>query len=113
MMPCRFAVHSLSDTSFHIDLFVDTDGKSNLRTFEIGSEYCESLLKIIKNQNPVFYFSELPADSRSIPVVEKKTHRRIYMEFEGKIQENRGNLRHLVYGQIKIIIKNPKYLLVK
>jgi len=111
MIPCRFAVHVLSDGTKHIDLFVSVEEDEDLLSFEISDKYIPHLEKIFHEKNcPEFTAADHPVDSNSIPLNIKKPHRRIYMDFEGAIQPDRGTLSHLGKGFFKKISKKSRFL---
>ena len=111
MIPCRFAVHALSDGTIHIDLFVSIDEDEDLLTFEISGKYLPYLKKIFyEKKYPEFEATEHPKNINSIPLSIKKAHRRIYMDFEGAVQPDRGTLSHLGRGFFKKISKNSEFL---
>ena len=111
MIPCRFALHTLPDGSSHIDLFISPDETGDLRTFEISSEYLKSLEKCFHEKSPpLFLITDSSTGGNSIPLVEKRPHKRIYLEFEGIIEGNRGVLIHMGYGFLEKISKICQFL---
>jgi hypothetical protein len=114
MIPCRFARHTLPDGSNHIDLFIDLDGQSELQTFEIAPAYLIKLRSYLgEEKQPIFIITDFSDAEEAIPLIEKKPHRRIYLEYEGIIEPYCGKLIHLGYGLLEKISKNSRFLLQK
>lgn len=83
----------------HGDLFIDVPGRIRLLTYHIEPYL---LSRVQDHANNKWYIRTEAEPGNSVQLVRKEDHRKIYLNYEGEISENRGTIRIALKKTVQI-----------